>query len=345
MLKSIDILIGLTVVMLMISMLVTALTGAINTLVNLRGRQLLRGLAQMIGQISPELPEAAADGIARAVLLHPLIRGSNLTLAPPFGSVIHREELSKILMELATPDATHRVSAELAAPLRDLLRSNGIDNPAVALAQVRKLALDFEKARPELAHNVRQNLALVHGTASDLVAKINGAFDQTMDRISERFTTLTRGVTLVCALSVVLVSQLDTLSLVNRLAMDDTLREGLSKQAQTMSAPAAGEDAKAAALKYRQFLDSRGLVTVPASWQAWIDGWSLINPFGMLLSVFLLNLGAPFWYEALKNLLNLRSTIAAKDDAQRSDRESIGSTSKTAEAARGAAAGEGESKA
>jgi len=42
----------------------------------------------------------------------------------------------------------------------------------------------------------------------------------------------------------------------------------------------------------------------------------------VLISVFLLSLGAPFWYNALKNLLALRSTIAAKDDAQRSQRQS-----------------------
>ncbi len=43
---------------------------------------------------------------------------------------------------------------------------------------------------------------------------------------------------------------------------------------------------------------------------------------GVLLPVFLLSLGAPFWYSALKNLLKLRGTLAGKDDSQREERQS-----------------------
>jgi hypothetical protein len=35
----------------------------------------------------------------------------------------------------------------------------------------------------------------------------------------------------------------------------------------------------------------------------------------------LLSLGAPFWYNALKNLIRLRSLIAKKDDDQRLSRQ------------------------
>jgi hypothetical protein len=35
----------------------------------------------------------------------------------------------------------------------------------------------------------------------------------------------------------------------------------------------------------------------------------------------LLSLGAPFWYNALKNLIRLRSLIAQKDDDQRQTRQ------------------------
>ena len=37
--------------------------------------------------------------------------------------------------------------------------------------------------------------------------------------------------------------------------------------------------------------------------------------FGLLIS-----LGAPFWYNALKNLLKLKSVLSEKDDAQRAQR-------------------------
>jgi hypothetical protein len=41
---------------------------------------------------------------------------------------------------------------------------------------------------------------------------------------------------------------------------------------------------------------------------------------GILLSTALLSFGAPFWYSALKNLLKLRSALAGRDEAERTER-------------------------
>jgi hypothetical protein len=54
----------------------------------------------------------------------------------------------------------------------------------------------------------------------------------------------------------------------------------------------------------------------------WATQWSWQKLPGILLSAMLLSLGAPFWYNALKNLLKLRSSLADKDDEQRNDRQS-----------------------
>ena len=44
--------------------------------------------------------------------------------------------------------------------------------------------------------------------------------------------------------------------------------------------------------------------------------------FGVMITALLLSLGAPFWYGALGKLLQLRSVLAVKDDAQRLERQS-----------------------
>jgi hypothetical protein len=49
---------------------------------------------------------------------------------------------------------------------------------------------------------------------------------------------------------------------------------------------------------------------------------------GVLLSWALLSLGAPFWYDALKNLLKLRPAPAAAEEEQRKDRATQGSGAK-----------------
>jgi hypothetical protein len=42
---------------------------------------------------------------------------------------------------------------------------------------------------------------------------------------------------------------------------------------------------------------------------------------GILFTTLLLSLGAPFWYGALQQLLQLRSKIAQQDDVQRQERQ------------------------
>ena len=204
----------------------------------------------------------------------------------------------------------------------------------------------------------RQNLAILHAAESDLVAKVNNWFDQTMDRTSQRFTASTRAITFAGAFIVAFGLQVDTPSLVNRLAADDAMRaefvkeamalaedhnrprptrngEAAEKKAEVSKAPdqkgavgtetaaptqPAPTDPEEIARKYRVFLATNGIVKLPSS-TGWWEGFRNVNVFGMLLTALLLSLGAPFWYSALGRLLQLRSVLAAKDDAQRTERQ------------------------
>jgi hypothetical protein len=62
-------------------------------------------------------------------------------------------------------------------------------------------------------------------------------------------------------------------------------------------------------------LDNTGFQLFPNSdkgrWEklGWVGGWKA-HILGILFSAALLSLGAPFWYNALKNLASLRSTVA-----------------------------------
>jgi hypothetical protein len=80
-LKSIDVLIGLAVVLLALSMAVTVLTQSITTLVNSRGRHLRRGLTDLLEQLDPTLTPALSKAIATRLLTHPLVSGSNTPIA------------------------------------------------------------------------------------------------------------------------------------------------------------------------------------------------------------------------------------------------------------------------
>jgi len=63
-----------------------------------------------------------------------------------------------------------------------------------------------------------------NGTTSEFLGKLNNWFDQTMDRVSDLFTARIQVVTFVASLSVALLFQVNAFELINRLSVDDALR-------------------------------------------------------------------------------------------------------------------------
>lgn len=327
MLRSIDILIGLSVVMLMVSLVVTVFTQAITNLMQTRGRNLLDGIDGLLRQIHNDLPPGVSRKIAEAILTHPLIRSAGSR----YGAVIHREELTALILELAAGEAPGQVEASVRTGLCDLLKKNGIDDPAKILASVRAATLVLEQEHPELANDERYAMAFLQEAKSGFLAKVNGWFDQTIDRVSDRFTNSARRITFVGSLLIALFLQLDTVTLVNRLSTDPALRQALVEQAIKVNNPppvSSGDHIPSLTPQDRenlQSLSSVDVIEIPKTLHEWAERWQggtwELKFLGILLTAMLLSLGAPFWYNALKNLIRLRSMIAQKDDDQRLTRQ------------------------
>ena len=332
MLKSIDILLGVSVVMLTVSLMVTVLTQAVTNFLQTRGRNLRDGIAGLLRQMHRALPEEASLKIAEAILTHPLIRSAGSR----YGTVIHREELTALIMEFAADDGINQLDSSARTHLCQLLQGNGIDDPAKIMTNVRALALLLEQAHPELSNNQRFAMAFLQEAPSRFLAKMNGWFDPVIDRVADRFTNSTRIITFVGSLAVALVLQLDTIGLVNRLSADPALRQSLVEQAMSISSqsPPVAAATPAPGLipaltpqdqQNLQTLSGFDLIAVPPTLRDWLTEWRRESWFlklaGILLTAMLLSLGAPFWYNALKNLIRLRSLIAQKDDDQRSSRQ------------------------
>jgi hypothetical protein len=349
-LKSIDVLVGLIVVVLALSMAVTVITQAVTSALNSRGRHLRRGLTDLLQQIDPQLKTELSDAVSTAVLSHPLVSGSNLPFdfgdgnwwrrwlgGARLGNVVQREEFTKLLLGLAV-DQSSTLKADARDALKNALARNGIADPDATLKGIRAAALQLEKSSPSLSNTERQTAAILQAAESDLVGKIHSWFDQTMDRTSQRFTASTRAITFAGAFLVAFGLQVDTVYLFNRLSADDVLRDKLVKDA--MSLPTIQEQPNAGSTtggqpstanttqsilnsQYRDFLSEAGVVSLPTwtSWTAFKAGFTGRSLGGILVTAFLLTLGAPFWYGALRNLLQLRSVLAAKDDEQRNDRQ------------------------
>ena len=74
--KSLDVLIGLSLVMLVTSMAVTLLTQAITSLLNSDGNRLFDGLRDLLMQIDPDLSHTVAGDAVTAILTHPIVADS-----------------------------------------------------------------------------------------------------------------------------------------------------------------------------------------------------------------------------------------------------------------------------
>jgi hypothetical protein len=211
-----------------------------------------------------------------------------------------------------------------------LLARLGVTEPGKTLDRIRMAAMELERTRPELSNAARHNMAILEAAQSQFVASVHSWFDQTMDRVSERFTFSTRQVTFVAAALVTVLLQLDTAALVNRLALDDNVRRALVERAQQFDSPPdvnrpIEEQVELTRRNFRQ-LAAADIIWVPGSPDEWHDHWSEVNLGGLLVSILLLSLGAPFWYSSLSKLLQLRSVLARKDDRDRLERQTITGT-------------------
>lgn len=320
MLKSLDIAIGAVSVILLFSMAVTVMTQAISALTNLRGSQLRKGLTDLLSHLDTTINPDLAKQIATAVLKHPLISDTMNRL----GTVIHRDELTTLLMDIAAGNSG-KLKDDARNALATALKNNGINNPQSTLDSVRSITMLLEATHPELAADARTTAAILQGAESKFVGKVNAWFDQTIDRTVHRFTFHARYISFACALVVAGGVQLDAISLVNRLSLDDSFRAATNAAAQKLvdtTDPAKPQSANVAAVRdqYYNILSVAGLVVMPVD-SEWAKQWSLKKVPGILLTAMLLTLGAPFWYNVLKNLLALRSSLAQKDDQQRDSRQ------------------------
>jgi hypothetical protein len=359
--KTLDVLIGLSTIMLIISMSVTMFTQFFTSLFNTQGRSLRKGIANLLSQIDSDLRDRSLE-IAGAILSHPLI-GDPMSR---FGTVIHRDELTRLLLEFAAGEGQKRLGDPAKTALQEALKRNGIADPSGTLEKLRGLALQIERDNPGISSFLSRDRAILEGATSTLVAKLNGWFDQTIDRVSGRFTVGAHAITFTCALLLAFALQLDSIGIVNTIWINDALRQQLIAQAEVLvekdpnspialkapveaQPPAQSDDADILAqpsraktakpalktaevdsaekgqaeaqAKYLNDLASFSLVILP-NLKTWGSQYNAIKLPGILLSTLLLSLGAPFWYNALKNLLRLRTLIAGRDDEQRLVRQS-----------------------
>jgi hypothetical protein len=214
MLDNFDTIIAFCTVMLLFSLLVTAVVQAVITVSNLRGRNLAWGLRRLLQQLHPDL-EAHAEDLANAVLNHRSLatRGSLLARA----GAIRGEELIAILRDFMKDEsesnkkfkeALEKLEKEVVKGENEVIDVIKAADPALA-AQVTKAITEGKTATKQIENGVRT------------------WFTTFMDRTTERFVLHTRILTLACALVVAVACDVNTVRIYHDLSVNREARDRL----------------------------------------------------------------------------------------------------------------------
>lgn len=271
---------------------------------------------------------------------HFLSLGGSMTLA----TAIRPGEIYRILHEFSdlTPtEATLRgLPTVLTEKAADLLRALCVpDQPAQESKEKLQAVVDIAnlfttaEQKEAVVDSLANFGATVERATTQAYDRFQRWFGSAQDRAEQWFQVHVRGITIFFSVIVALLLQLDTIDILRQLRSQPVLVAALAKSAPELLAegqlilqPGAAPEPDGAQLqeliKVRQRnvellkrdLDSAGFDLVPARF---LGRWGYprrLHLFdhlsGILITAGLLTLGAPFWFNLLKNLMNLRPAVA-----------------------------------
>jgi hypothetical protein len=251
MLQQLDTAIAFVVVMLMLSLLVTAVVQVISALLDLRGKNLVRALSDLFNQIDPDLRGSIqlplkekiknwltrrrvtlATKLAESIATHP-------TLAHTFAraKAIRKDELLAVIKDLTSDKPAGKIDAAVLEKLKVAVAAQvpgGTGTADAAQAIADKLAIQFPAIKDDLKKAVTETM----GQVSRLELGVEKWFDTVMDRASDIFTRWTRVITLVVSVLLVALLHIDAGLILRQISTSADIRAGLTKLSDTALAQA-----------------------------------------------------------------------------------------------------------
>jgi hypothetical protein len=291
-----EVAIALAFFYVLLSLVCTSLTEAVSSVISLRARTLRAAIVNLwCGDDSSET--------ADKLLEHPLIKGSvverrfagSASRVPDY--IPPRTFALALLETLAPPKAgsTTNLAVDPRAP-------NSFEELSKLLDENKSLAL-------------RRSLrTIIHGSGSlsDAQGRIEAWYDQMMDRVRGRYARRVQWVTVCAAIVVAGMMNADTIMIANELWKDSSLRAYIVAQAEQA---AEGGSVQLSTEEARKLL-----VDFPIGWvsgsefkgdpRSFPEAWTAraLKGAGLLVTIFAISLGAPFWFDLLNRLVNIRST-------------------------------------
>jgi hypothetical protein len=249
MLQQLDIAIAFVVLMLMLSLLVTAIVQATSALLDLRGKNLVRSLADLLNQIDTGLRAVPGSvGLMKKIrnfLTHPFSRitfatlaadavATHPTLAHTFAraKAIRKDELLDVLKDLCSDAPAGKIDPAVQSKLKEILATQ-VPGAAETVESAQALADALATKFPGIKDDVKNAVFETVGKVSRLEAGVEKWFDTVMDRASDIFTRWTRVITVVISILLVVVLHIDSGLILHQISSNPEIRAGLTKISDT----------------------------------------------------------------------------------------------------------------
>lgn len=268
----IAVLIGMSFLYFVLAVLCSGVKEYIAAKLNLRART----LEQAIGRMLDDAQQSGTGKLKEEFYSHPLIQGLAQEGKTP--SYIPAQYFSTVLE--AVLKARKIAGTDLSAMIQNL---------------------------PE--GKLKQQLSAIAGRAGNEAAalrtEVERWFDTTMDRVSGWYKRQAQKIVLGVAFALVIAMNADSCAVFRALWQNSSLRDTVVAAAvQAQQNTSAGEATQ-------QLKDLQKLDQLPLGWNSSaVKGYQsvdwLIKLAGLLLTAFATTLGAPFWFDAMNKLVNLR---------------------------------------
>ena len=260
MLQQLDTLIGFAVVMSVVSLLITIITQMISSALGLRGSNLADALEVMIHKIDPNLDREIRKQLVDHILTRPIISDSMLSMSEKIwdkmpllswfrqrwkrASALRPEEMLEALKDIAevTPDQAETclaglLKAETQAPTMKIAALKILAGLHVPTPAGNAAVAALTSQLPWLAQTAQSQASAVIAQLNDATntAELNleKCFNAAQDRAQQWFAMHARFWTIIAAITMAFLLQLDTFQLIKRLSSDPNERGKLIQFSQT----------------------------------------------------------------------------------------------------------------
>ncbi len=304
-LQVLDVAIGLIFIYLILALVCTAVNELLAGWFDRRTKNLYTGVSNLLNdaKVTVTAPGSSSQvGVLDSFWAHPLIKS----------------------LEENGIKASYIPSRTFALTLLDLL------SPANPGGQPRTIT-DIREAVEKLpvSSDLRRSLLVLIDEAGGDLKKLHSNieiwFNNAMDRVSAWYKSRTQTIIFIIALLVVLGTNADTIRIGKALANDDAMREAIVAQAQeyvkSNPSPGAADSAKSPQDRIKQNVAELQQLGVPLGYKGETPegfNWWLNKILGLLLTVGAASLGAPFWFDMLNKLINIRAVGKSPDEMAKS---------------------------